>query len=213
MRSALETCEMLYLDAVEYAPSFLLVLTAREFLTRAACRRHLEHVRRVLRRRWPAVEWAVLVEFQRRGALHLNLLVKGVPAEDEAALIARAASAWCARVDALAIAQSVTSVYDGGGVIRYVAAHFQKPSQAPPKGWRGHRFSATRGYLVRPAGEMREEARRSLALRWALHRGVPGDLLELELELASAVEWELVAVGRSPGGLLVPREVVPGGPH
>jgi hypothetical protein len=35
-------------------------------------------------------------------------------------------------------------------------------SQAAAIGWRGHRYSSTRDYLVRPAAVMREEARRSL---------------------------------------------------
>jgi hypothetical protein len=201
--SAVETSEMLYLDAMEYAPTFLVVLTAREYLTRAECRRHLEHLRRLLRRQWPWIEWAVLVEFQRRGALHLNLLVKGVPAEAEEGLQELAAGFWCSRVDAEPWAQSVTGVYDGGGVIRYLAHHFNKPSQAPPLGWRGHRFSCTRGYLVRPASEMREEARRSLRLKRALHRGVPGDLLDLELELEDAIAWELWHVG-TRGVLIAP---------
>lgn len=198
---------MLYLDALEYAPTFLVVLTAREFLTRPATYKHLDHLRRVLRRRWPHVEWAVLVEFQRRGALHLNLLVKGIPAEAETALGGLVEGFWCSRVDAEPWCQSVTSVYDGGGVIRYLAHHFNKPSQAPPAGWRGHRFSCTRGYLVRPAAEMREEAKRSLRMKRALHRGVPGDLLDVELELEDAIAWELWSV-RSRGALIAPVRVV-----
>src|SRR3954451_5434611 len=80
--AAVETSELLLLDALEDAPSVYVVLTARELLDRRDCRRHLTQLRRSLRRRWPAIRWAVLVEFQRRGALHLNLLVKGVPRED-----------------------------------------------------------------------------------------------------------------------------------
>src|SRR3954466_10351109 len=45
-----ETVEMLTLDAMEYAPSLWCVLTAREHLTRAECRRHLEQLRRSLRK-------------------------------------------------------------------------------------------------------------------------------------------------------------------
>jgi len=194
---------MLYLDACEYAPKFLVVLTAREYLTRADCRRHLEQLRRRLRKDWPAIEWAILVEFQRRGALHLNLLIKGVPDEDERPLQELTAAFWCSRVDAEPWAQSCTSVYDGGGVIRYLAHHFNKPAQAPPRGWRGHRFSCTRGYLVRPASEMRLEARRALRLKRLLWKGIPGDFLEAELQLRDAVVWELWSVGRR-GAVLEP---------
>jgi hypothetical protein len=77
-----ETVEMLTLDALEYAPTLWLVLTAREHLTRAGTYSHLRQLRNAARRQWPAVEWFVQVEFQRRGALHLNLLVKGVGAYD-----------------------------------------------------------------------------------------------------------------------------------
>src|SRR3954453_18539078 len=98
---AVETSEMLMLDAVEYAPTVYAVLTARELLDRADCRGHLTKLRRSLRRRWPAIEWAVLVEFQRRGALHLNLLIKGVPVGDVAELHAHMARVWCERVDAV----------------------------------------------------------------------------------------------------------------
>jgi hypothetical protein len=196
---AVETSEMLMLDAMEDAPSLYVVLTARELLTRAECRRHLEHLRRRLRKRWPAIRWAVLVEFQRRGALHLNLLVKGVPSDDALALWEAVCGVWCGRVDAKPAAQWAGPVNDGGGLVRYIAQHFLKPAQAPPKGWRGHRTSYTRDYLVRPASEMRLEARRSLKLKRLLHAGVPADLLEAELELAASSAWELVEVRRRPG--------------
>src|SRR5262245_55329906 len=70
----LETVEMLTLDAMEHAPSVWVVLTAREHLTRADTHAHLRQLRRAARARWAACEWFVEVEFQRRGALHLNLL-------------------------------------------------------------------------------------------------------------------------------------------
>jgi len=204
-KSAIETVEMLYLDACENsAPSWLIVLTAREFLERADCRRHLEHLRRLLRRRWPEVEWAVLVEFQARGALHLNLLVKGIPPVAEKPLHGLVAGFWCSRVDAEPVGQYVAVARDGRAAIRYTAAHFLKPQQAPPKSWRGrHRFSCTRGYLSRPAAEMREKARASLrrrALEDRLQRdyGFEGaelvSIAQLETEWAAETEWELVKV-------------------
>lgn len=185
---AVETSELLLLDALEDAPGLYVVLTARELLERADCRRHLDKLKRSLRRRWPSIEWACLVEFQRRGALHLNLLVKGVPVEAAQALHEAVCRVWCARVDAEAAAQFVGPVSDGGGLVRYIALHFLKPEQAPPIGWRGHRISYTGGYLVRPARQLREEARSSLRLKrelWRARREFGDDALVVE-EVAQA---------------------------
>jgi hypothetical protein len=101
---------------------------------------------------------------------------------------------------------------DGYAVTRYCSkmlAHGLKVEQAPPIGWKGHRTSQTRGYLVRPAAVMREEARRSLRVKRLLHRGL--SLREAELELACTAEWELVRVDPSSsscwGAAGVPRHV------
>ena len=56
-----ETVEMLTLDALEYAPTLWLVLTAREHLTRADTYGHLRQLRKAACC-WPRVEWFV---FQR----------------------------------------------------------------------------------------------------------------------------------------------------
>jgi hypothetical protein len=197
MMFAVETSEMLALDAAEHAPALYAVLTARELLDRRDCRYHLTQLRRSLRRRWPAIEWACLVEFQRRGALHLNLLIKGVPPADARELHDHMARVWCHRVDAAPRAQFVGEISDAGGLVRYVSQHFMKPSQAPPLGWRGHRYSSTRGYLVRPASVMREEARTALrgkrAIRAAIRAGHTGHDAELvahqALELAARTTW------------------------
>jgi hypothetical protein len=168
-----ETVEMLTLDAMEWAPTLWLVLTAREHLTRRDTYRHLEQVRKALRRRWPDIEFFVQVEFQRRGALHLNLLVKGVPVELLEELLAVVVERWCSRVDALPVGQWGGAIDDAAGTVRYLAkmlAHGLKAEQAPPIGWRGHRTSQTRGYLVRPASVMREEARESLRAKRRLWR-------------------------------------------
>lgn len=168
-----ETVEMLTLDAVEWAPTIWVVLTAREHLTRADCRRHLAQLLKAARRRWPDVQWFVQVEFQRRGALHLNLLLKGVPVELLDQVRELVVSRWCERVDALPVGQWAGVVEDAGGTVRYLAkmlAHGLKAEQAPPIGWRGHRTSQTRGYLVRPASVMREEARESLRAKRRLWR-------------------------------------------
>jgi hypothetical protein len=203
---AVETSEMLLLDAVEDAPTLLVVLTARELLERSACRRHLTQLRKCLRARWPDIRWACLVEFQRRGALHLNLLVKGVPQNEADELRTITCGRWCERVDAEPVGQFVGPVTDAGGAVRYVSRHFMKPGQAPPIGWRGHRYSATRDYLVRPASVMRVEARRSLRLKRLLYAGVSLDVATATVS-GSGDGWALVelALGLDLGGPSVRR--------
>ena len=204
-----ETVEMLTLDAMEYAPTLWSVLTAREHLTRAQCTDHLRQLRRAVRARWPRSEWFVQAEMQRRGALHLNLLHKGVPIDQADELHAVLAERWCSRVDALPVAQWSSTIADGEGVVRYVSkmlAHGLKAEQAPPVGWRGHRTSQTRGYLVRPASVMREEARESLRrkrLLWKARQSA-GDVEQLYEQLlaaSDATSWRVVK-GREYVGAL-----------
>ena len=204
----LETVEMLTLDALEHAPTIWVVLTAREHLTRPDTYRHLEKLRAAARRRWPAIEWFVQVEFQRRGALHLNLLVKGVGVGERQELHELLSARWCARVDAEPVGQWSGTVSAADGLVRYLQktlSHGLKHEQAPPMGWRGHRTSQTRGYLVRPASVMRLEAREALAIKreiWRAHkRGLTG--LEAEQaahtarEQAAAASWRLADVTSS----------------
>lgn len=63
--AAVENAEMLALDALEGdAPQVLVVLTTRTAgVDMAGFYRGLEMVRRELRKRWPATEYASLVEF------------------------------------------------------------------------------------------------------------------------------------------------------
>ncbi len=183
----IETLEMLMLDALDYAPTHWIVLTAREHLTRAQTYRHLEQVRKAACRRWPDYADFIQVEFQRRGALHLNLLVKGVPATEVQELYELVTDRWCARVDAIAApfermqdgGQWAGVMDDAGGVVRYLTkmlAHGLKKEQSPPLGWKGHRTSQTRNYFVRPASVMREEARTNLRAKrelWKLETAYP----------------------------------------
>lgn len=197
------------LDAMEDAPQLYAVLTARNHLSRRDTYRALEQVRRACRRRWPHVRWATIPEFQRRGALHLNLLVKGVPVEAEREFHAVLARVWCARpeVDAVPAAQFVGTVYEGGGLVRYFSLHFLKESQAPPIGWRGQRVTYSRDYLVRPAGELRAEARRSLQVKRLIWRGMDAAAAELEVAAREQEVWRLHGVNPNTAGLLaVPGE-------
>lgn len=188
---AVETSEMLLLDAMEDAPILYAVLTAREYLDHAELRRHLTKLRKSLRKRWPDCRWAVLREYQRRGALHVNLTIKGVPASDREAFHEAWTALWCSRVDAEVSGQYTGVIADEVGLVKYVTLHFMKEAQAPGIGWRGHRYSATRDYLVRPAAVMRQEARRSLRLKRLLWRGVQLDQAELELAAAESTSWTL----------------------
>lgn len=195
--AVVETAEMLSIDALDgNAPSLWIVLTAREHLTRPDTYRHLEHLRRTLRRRWPAVEWFVQVEFQKRGALHLNLLVKGVPTEAAGELLDRTTSFWCRRVDALPVGQHIEAIGQAEAVTRYLQkelAHGLKREQAPPIGWKGHRTSQTRGYFVTGAAVMRRRAKESLRAKRAIWRATEAGLSPHDAELAAHEELRLAA--------------------
>ena len=194
---AVETAEMVLLDAMEDAPTVYCCLTSRDFLTRPEVHRHLQAVRRAGRALWPALRWFVSVEFTQAGRLHVNLLVKGVPLEELGSFSETVRRVWCARTDALPVAQCIKPISEVGGIVKYVALHFLKESQAPRSGWRGHRTSQTRDYLVRPASVMRGEARSALRLKRLLWRGVPGELAALELEVREAQTWILRGVNPS----------------
>ena len=221
---AVETAEMLAIDALEgIAPRVWMVLTTRSTSTDPAdfydARRA---VLRALQRRWPAIEAAWVLEFTtgygpRAGGArrpHWNALLKGVGPEDVDQVRDVVARVWCARVDAHPAGQFVGEIAAVGGLMKYLALHFQKESQAPPAGWSGHRFSATRGYLLAPAPVMRDRARQQLRRgreTWRARRaGLAGAELELQvadaLAIAAATSWELVhlpmhvlAPGNRPG--------------
>jgi hypothetical protein len=170
-------------------PTVWVVLTAREYLTRSSCTAHLRQLRKAARRRWPMVEWFVQVEAQVRGALHLNLLVMGVPAGDAASFLAVISTVWCARVDALPQGQWCEAVGEGPAVARYVTkllVHGLKGSQAMPIGWRGHRTSQTGRYFDAPMPVLRAEARRSLAVKREVWKRMQ---VLREQERESGSEW------------------------
>ena len=93
--------------------------------------------------------------------------------------------------------------------MRYLALHFQKESQAPPRGWKGHRFTSSRGYFPDGVAAARERARESLRVSRAVHwangvaealwqdRGVVlvgdelDDLVEQHLGRARGTSWSV----------------------
>jgi hypothetical protein len=222
--AAVETAEVLALDALESgrAPSVWAVLTTTSTSTKPAdfyeSRRQLL---RALRRRWPDVEYAALVEFTTgygpksggRRRPHWNLLLKGISVEEVDQVRDVINAVWCPRVNAKPAGQHVGPVAEVGGLMRYLALHFQKQSQRPPRGWSGHRFMTSRGYFAEPIGPLRDRARDQLQYRreiWKLNRDaaaagvelLPDEVLELaELahQVGRAETWELVRVQQTTG--------------
>ena len=220
---AVENAELLALDALAgSAPAVWCVLTTRTAtLDTRRFYKSREVVVRALRRRWPGVEYAALVEYStgygpRSGGLrrpHWNLLLKGVGPEDRDAVQEIVTSVWCAREDAELDGQHVGLFGDAGGLMRYLALHFQKESQRPPEGWRGHRFLHSRGYLQGSTAEARAAARESLAFKRELWRAIKSGRVGLDAEararearaIAHVTTWRVVDVTtalttRSRGG-------------
>jgi hypothetical protein len=215
---AIENAEVLYLDAVATGgPTLWVVLTTRsDDPDPAAFYRSREQVWKAIRRRWPDAENACLREFstgygERSGGRrrpHWNLMLKGIDVADVDELRYLVVRVWCAREDALPEAQHVGTVYAVGGLMRYLAMHFQKESQAPPSGWKGHRFTTSRGYFGgRSVAGLRCEARAVLRAKrdvWEARRrlgsGADARLVELEThavrEEREATSWELVSARR-----------------
>jgi len=176
---AIENAEMLALDALDHgAPEAWACLTTRTAdPSPASFYRAREQVRKSLRRRWPDCQDATLVEFTTgygpraggRRRPHWNALLKGVPLADLEEVREVVARVWTGQVDAEASRQHVGPVSDAGGLMRYLALHFQKESQSPPAGWRGHRFVASRRYFPNGAPAARERAKESLRLGRAVY--------------------------------------------
>jgi hypothetical protein len=178
--AVVEMVEMLMIDAMRWPPTMGVVLTAREFLERPDTYRVLQAVRKDARHTWPAYQDHIQVEFQRRGALHLNLLGKGVPVEEEAEYRGSVVLGWCDRVDADPDkgqwVEALTERRGGaGGFVKYISkvmAHGLKQSQAPRIGWRGHQTSQTAGYFAEGAAVARAEAKASLQLKRELRKAI-----------------------------------------
>jgi hypothetical protein len=222
--AAVENAELLSLDALSgTAPEVWAVLTTRTAdADPARFYDSRRQVMRALQRRWPDVEYAALVEFttgygpRSHGARrpHWNLLLKGIPADDVDLVRDVITTVWCAREDAQPHAQFVGAIAEIGGLMRYLALHFQKESQRPPEGWRGHRFTKSRGYLATTTPEAREAARQSLrhkrAVWRALRRGLGAHDAELaaheERAVAAETSWRLVHLALRQGAATSARE-------
>ncbi len=174
--AAVENCEMLALDAMEGdAPEVLLVLGTRTATVEME-RFYQGHrkVKKALKRRWPNVRYASLVEFttgygEKSGGLrrpHWNWMLKGVPGDQAQEALAIAARIWCQHVDAEEHAQHGQSIYAAGGLMKYLGLHFQKASQEPPANFTGQRFNCSRDYFTGCSrATARARARESLRLK------------------------------------------------
>lgn len=214
---AVETVEVLALDALyNSAPTTWAVLTtATATLDMGEFRRARDSVKRaVVDEFGPEVARATFVEFQtgrgkHSGGLrrpHFNDFLKGVPADAVDSLREAVVPAWCSRVHADPDAQFVGAVTDADGLTKYLGFHFFKQEQAPPPGFRGHRFTVTKGYLSQPMPEARRQARDVLQLKRELWRaeqeGLEGAGALEAAELAAlerrALNWTLVRLAEIP---------------
>jgi hypothetical protein len=122
-------------------------------------------------------------------------------------------------VDAEIPAQHVSAIESSAGVLRYVAKHFTKSSQAPPEGFRGQRFNCSRGYFTGCSrATARARARDSVSLKRALWRARQADVdasahdVELNGQLAHRLALSTRWVLATASGARISREsiVLPG---
>jgi hypothetical protein len=213
---AVENSEMLSIDAM-YGPAPVLsaVLTTRSVdTTPASFYESRSQLQAKLRKELPGYQGAWLLEMSSGYApgsgghrrAHWNLIGKTDQDAAAAAVITRQLvdDVWCRREDAHPAGQYVAPIESAASWVQYLALHFQKESQTPPKGWRGHRFTATRGYLWTDTPAARTEARKSLRAKreiWkALQRGLNAHDAELAAhqaqELADATTWRMYHLPR-----------------
>lgn len=215
--AAVENSELLALDALwGEAPAIWAVLTTpRTIHDPKHFYEHRRQLQKALKRRWPSCEYVALLEFTtgygpRSGGKrrpHWNLLLKGIPVEAVDQVHDVVANVWCPRVGGKPEAQHVGEISEAGGLMRYIALHFQKESQQPPKGWRGQRILKSQGYLWTSTPVAREAAREALSYKravWrieqALPEGHPFDAAEIDefartsLALRATIAWRLVHV-------------------
>jgi hypothetical protein len=218
--AAIENTELLALDALHgTAPAIWLVLgTGTDELDPKLFYAARDHLIKALRRAFPdrVIEWAALVEFTTgyskqsggRRFPHWNLLPKGLYEPDIPEVCDIVDRVWCGREEfkATMAAQHVGTIHAAGGLMRYLALHFQKESQSPPAGWTGHRFLKSRGYLWLPTPAAREQAKQSLKLKRELHKAIgqgwtgeeADNLAHQALDDANALSWELVRLVELP---------------
>ena len=220
--SAKITRLMLMEDASEDPPLAYMVLTTAEFVTRGQLRRDFDQLMRALRPVSDRVEYFCALEWQARGAIHVNLLWKGEAASDARGLLRDVLVVWQARHRAVEAAQHCSQVASVRDVSRYctkLARYVSKGTQGAPAGWRGHVTSQSRGYFSSGARPVREAAARELRVLAEAVRLHAAGMSRVEAAWLSAQRWidgvfdewrvwvvagaHLPAVGRCDGGHLM----------
>ena len=164
---AFENMTMLRQDAEENsAPGHVLTLTSRDPVTDAGAYRDACAVFwRAFRRTWGHVEYCGFIEWTtgegpRSGGhrrMHSHWLVKGLAADDVAAVEAWVSVEWAKLTGAWVV--QLAELRTVGGVVGYLALHHEKLSQAPPEGWGGRRLRPSRGYFALDGRTRRDRAR------------------------------------------------------
>jgi hypothetical protein len=205
--ASIENTALLTMDAtVGTSPAVLAILTTRTATAdpKPFYRARSELYRALKARYGPQVAYAALVEFttgygplsggKRRP--HWNLLLKGLPVDEIDAVRELIVSTWCKHVDAKPQGQYVEVLLDAAAAVRYVGNHFQKASQHPPKGWKGHRFTRSRNYLWTDTTAARAAARESVQLARELWKAEQF-YLEAGVELLDVYEAGIDVAGQA----------------
>lgn len=228
--ASIENTALLTIDAtVGTSPTVLAILTTRTATAdpKPFYRARSELYRALKARYGPQVAYAALVEFttgygpasggKRRP--HWNLLLKGLPVDQIDDVREVIVSTWCRHVDALPQGQYVEALNDAAAAVRYVGNHFQKASQHPPKGWKGHRFTRSRNYLWTDTATARSEAKEKVQTERELWKAeqhyeaagiTPQDRYDLGIDVAgeareavkyaAALTWEVTKLGITDDG-------------
>lgn len=180
-RAAISNVLTVSLDAREGTPPrHGITLTTRDpGFDEVRFRRAVAQWFRWLRSEVGPVEYLGLVEWttgkgtrsggQRR--MHQHTLVKGLPDDvDIDALWRGGKRRWERLTGAWRV--ELRELRSAAGATAYIVGHHHKTEQAPPRGWKGRRFRASKGYFApRTSPELREQVRermRSVAARRAI---------------------------------------------
>jgi hypothetical protein len=136
----------------------------------------------------------------RRRRLHGHYLVKGLPADQAAAIEALTRETWAAITGAWVV--EAAPLASPGAALAYLGLHHRKPQQAPPAEWRGMTDRPSKRYWHRPIAELRALARAELAVEAHAHRtGLPLELAAAEV--AAREPARLLEVRRLGDGALL----------